>query len=151
MIGSLVLAACSGPQPTASHSRRSETGTSTRAAAPSPARLCRALAREKRDSAPLGPHPTAVSLRSEFQLVERDEAQILAAAPPSIKPDFQALFSVTDRFYSALAAVNYDYAKLPADEARTLASSSAQLAGPSHAIQAYLGHACGGQVPAPTG
>jgi hypothetical protein len=81
------------------------------------------------------------SIKQSVQEFKAIEGSVLSSAPGAIKPDLVTLFGAIDQFYSALAAVNYDFTKVSPSVEAPLETPAVQAA--EQNVDAYLKNTCG--------
>lgn len=84
---------------------------------------------------------TPAGAKQYFEQAKSFLDQAVSIAPSAIKSDMQTVAAAFDQIVSQLAAVDYDFTKLNASQARAL--SSPQITAASSRIRQYLAGVCG--------
>ena len=82
-------------------------------------------------------------MAAAFAKLKSEEPVIIAAAPKQIKGAFTTEFNYFNKFYGELAAVKYNYFKIPPTFYLSIASSAATFTAAARTITSYLIKNCG--------
>jgi hypothetical protein len=95
--------------------------------------------------------PTGLSdkaaLMKEAAEITNVEGPLLSAAPPNVKPAIQTLFGFDEKLFAALAAADYNFAKLAPSFVESLSGQEAQIASAASTFDTYLAKTCGIALP----
>ena len=108
--------------------------------------FCKAIAASI--SHPPAPADTDKAIADQVALIRKEEQQAVHLAPASIKSDVVLLLMASDKVWTALDKVHYDYAKLTPADMAALADPATVAA--EHRLTAYMTNTCGITAGAPT-
>jgi hypothetical protein len=108
--------------------------------------LCAQLASYINSASSLGTSPSPGEVQASFTEGAQLGQEALNEAPAALKPDLQIILTATSHFVTALAAVNYNLAALPASATSSTIGTPAVLAADAK-VDAYLKNTCGIAIP----